>query len=137
MVISFENWSLVVGVDHCGHISVTCMHACIHTHTHTHTHAHTHTYIVRTHMYSCRRKHSWMHTQTHAHICISVLLSYVCSIKCFLVQVQADVVQQAFDKVGGEGIIPTHFDPEIGEISIDFSTLLEEKKVHEHLNTLI
>ena len=46
------------------------------------------------------------------------------------------MVQQAFDKVGGEGVIPTHFDPEIGDITIDFSTLLDEKKVCKYLNAL-
>lgn len=46
------------------------------------------------------------------------------------------MVQQAFDKVGGEGVIPIHFDPEIGDIAIDFSTLLDEKKVYKYLNAL-
>ena len=48
---------------------------------------------------------------------------------CFIVQVQADVIQQAFNRVGGEGVIPAHFDPEIGDIAIDFGTVLDEKKV--------
>ena len=47
------------------------------------------------------------------------------------------MVQQAFDRVGGEGVIPTHFDPEIGDITIDFSALMDEKKVYKHLNALL
>lgn len=43
---------------------------------------------------------------------------------------QADTIQQAFDKVGGEGVIPAHFDPEIGDIAIDFSTVLDDRKVY-------
>lgn len=43
---------------------------------------------------------------------------------------QADTIQQAFDKVGGEGVIPAHFDPEIGDIVIDFSTVLDDRKVY-------
>ena len=39
------------------------------------------------------------------------------------------MIQQAFDRVGGEGIIPAHFDPEIGEIAIDFNTVLDDNKV--------
>ena len=72
----------------------------MYTHTHTHTRARAHT-----------------HTYTQGY-----------AVRC-PVQVQADVIQQAFDKVGGEGVIPPHFDPEIGDITIDFSTLLDEKKV--------
>jgi len=37
------------------------------------------------------------------------------------------VIQQAFDKMGGEGIIPLHFDPEIGDVTIDFTTVLDDK----------
>jgi len=48
---------------------------------------------------------------------------------CTFHQVQVDTIQQAFDKVGGEGVIPQHFDPEIGDVTIDFSTVLDEKKV--------
>lgn len=54
-----------------------------------------------------------------------------------IAQVQADTIQQAFNKMGGEGAIPAHFDPEIGDITIDFSTVLDEKKVciYEALST--
>ena len=41
------------------------------------------------------------------------------------------MVQQAFDKAGGEGMIPPQFDPDIGDVTIDFTTVLEERKVSE------
>jgi len=42
-------------------------------------------------------------------------------------QAQANVIQQAFDKVGGEGVIPQQFNPDIGDVTIDFTTVLEDR----------
>ena len=47
------------------------------------------------------------------------LLSSSCLFPC---QAQAELLKQAFEKIGGEGVIPPLFDSSIGDIDLSFLT---------------
>ena len=58
------------------------------------------------------------------HACVYVCAYAYVTLACCLVQAQADAIQQAFDKAGGEGIVPPPFDPAVSDVDVDLSSAM-------------
>ena len=82
-------------------VTLTHMHACMHTHTQTHTHAYTHAHThTHKHMHTHACAHTHTHTHTHTYTCMDTI-----TVECECIGKVREIVRT------NALIISSHFKP--------------------------
>ena len=81
------------------------------------------TILVEILVYCTKRmfKHSFVVVKMFSYQNLIFVPALVC---CVCLQAQADTIQQAFDKAGGEGIVPPPFDSAVADVDVDLNATL-------------